>query len=105
MAFDNYLQERIELILNEKRIPFVAKKMMGGLCFMVDDKMCIGIIKNDLMAMVWADSDEELRNFQTPSQNAGGIRLGYDAVPGHARDQHPGDPNCSQVSRSLWLRV
>lgn len=64
MAFDNYLQERIELILNEKRIPFVAKKMMGGLCFMVDDKMCIGIIKNDLMARVGSDSYEELRNLK-----------------------------------------
>ena len=60
MAFDNYLQERIELILNEKRIPFVAKKMMGGLCFMVDDKMCVGIIKNDLMVRVGGDSSEEL---------------------------------------------
>ena len=60
MAFDNYLQERIELILNEKGIPFVAKKMMGGLCFMVDDKMCVGIIKNDLMARVGGDTYEEL---------------------------------------------
>ena len=25
---------------------------MGGLCFMVDDKMCIGIVKNQLMARI-----------------------------------------------------
>ena len=40
MAYDEYLQERIEIILNEKKVQFVAKKMMGGLCYMIDDKMC-----------------------------------------------------------------
>jgi TfoX/Sxy family transcriptional regulator of competence genes len=52
MAYDEYLQERIERILNEHSIQHEAKKMMGGLCYMVDDKMCFGIIKNDLMARV-----------------------------------------------------
>ena len=60
MAYNEYLQERIESILNEKRIQFEAKKMMGGLCFLVDDKMCIGIVKDDLMARVGAESYEEL---------------------------------------------
>lgn len=26
--------------------------MFGGLCFMVNDKMCVGIIKQDLMARI-----------------------------------------------------
>ena len=52
MAYDEYLHERIESVLNAKNIPFEAKKMMGGLCFMVDDKMCLGIVKNELMARV-----------------------------------------------------
>jgi TfoX/Sxy family transcriptional regulator of competence genes len=52
MAYNEYLQERINMILNEKRVPFEARKMMGGLCYMIDDKMCIGIIKDDLMARV-----------------------------------------------------
>lgn len=55
MAYDEYLQERIDLLLNEKRIDFNSKKMMGGLCYMVDDKMCFGIIGNDLMARVGND--------------------------------------------------
>lgn len=25
---------------------------MGGLCFMVDDKMCLGIVKNEMMARI-----------------------------------------------------
>lgn len=43
MAYDEYLAERIEQLLKEKKVAFNAKRMMGGLCFMVDDKMCCGI--------------------------------------------------------------
>ena len=52
MAYNEYLQERIDSILNEKRVAFEARKMMGGLCYMIDNKMCLGIIKDDLMARV-----------------------------------------------------
>jgi len=34
--------------------------MMGGLCFMVDDKMCVGIIKNNLMARVAPETYEQV---------------------------------------------
>ena len=43
MAFDKYLGDRIRQILNENRIPFTELKMMGGLCFKVDNKMLCGI--------------------------------------------------------------
>jgi TfoX/Sxy family transcriptional regulator of competence genes len=52
MAYDNYLAERMERILNSKKIQFETKRMMGGLCYMVDDKMCIGIVKDQLMARI-----------------------------------------------------
>lgn len=58
MAYDTYLEERITRILEEKRANFLAKKMMGGLCYMVNDKMCIGIIKNQLMCRVGEDAYE-----------------------------------------------
>lgn len=32
---------------------------MGGLCYMVDDKMCFGIVKNTLMARIGPDRYEE----------------------------------------------
>lgn len=60
MAFNEYLQERIEHVLNEKSIVYEERKMMGGLCFMVDDKMCVGIVKDDLMARVGTEVYEEL---------------------------------------------
>lgn len=60
MAYDEYLQERIDSVLKEKSVPFEARKMMGGLCYMIDDKMCLGIIGNDLMARVGPDAFDDL---------------------------------------------
>lgn len=55
MAFDEYLGERISNSLKSKNVIFEAKKMMGGLCFMVDEKMCVGVVKDTLMARVGED--------------------------------------------------
>lgn len=52
MAYDQYLAERIEQVLTSKKVHFEAKKMMGGFVFMVSDKMCVGIVKNSLMARI-----------------------------------------------------
>ena len=58
MPYDEYLADRIRGVLRAKHIPFEEKKMMGGICFMVDDKMCVGADqdklsgKNRLMARV-----------------------------------------------------
>ena len=60
MAYDEYLEERISRILKEKGITFDPKKMMGGLCYMVDDKMCIGIVKDHLMARVGPEAYENV---------------------------------------------
>lgn len=43
MAYDEFLADRARQLLKEKSIAFSEKKMMGGLCFMVDDKMCFGM--------------------------------------------------------------
>ncbi len=43
MAYDEHLADRLREVFRRKQAPFTEKKMMGGLCFMVDDKMCCGI--------------------------------------------------------------
>lgn len=43
MPYNEFLADRIRRVFGEKRVSFTEKKMMGGLCFMVDDKMCCGI--------------------------------------------------------------
>ena len=52
MSYNEHLADRIRKILKEKNIKFEDKKMMGGLTFMVDNKMCVGIVKEELMARI-----------------------------------------------------
>lgn len=43
MAYDEHLGERINKIIKTKNVDFYNKKMMGGLIFMVNEKMTCGI--------------------------------------------------------------
>jgi TfoX/Sxy family transcriptional regulator of competence genes len=52
MAFDEQLAERIRRGLKKARVRFEEKRMMGGLCFMVDGKMCVGVERDRLMARI-----------------------------------------------------
>lgn len=51
MAYDERLANRIREVLVSKR-KVEEKKMMGGLTFMINDKMCIGILQDDLMLRI-----------------------------------------------------
>ncbi len=42
MAYDEYLADRMSRILQAKKVTFETKKMMGGLLYIVNDKMCCG---------------------------------------------------------------
>jgi TfoX/Sxy family transcriptional regulator of competence genes len=55
MAFDEDLAQRVRNALKEDAVAFDEKKMMGGLCFMVDGKMCVGIETDRLMARIDPD--------------------------------------------------
>ena len=57
MAYNEALAQRIRERL--AHLPHVVEKaMMGGLTFMVDDKMCVGIIKEELMCRIDPDFHE-----------------------------------------------
>ncbi len=43
MAYCELIAERVRLAFELQGASFEEKKMMGGLCFMVDGKMCCGI--------------------------------------------------------------
>lgn len=68
MAYDEYLADRVRQILQEKNTSFEEKKMMGGLCFMVDGKMCCGVLFNKktqldlLMARIGPAAAEEVED-------------------------------------------
>ena len=46
MAYDEYLADRTRRIFKDLGAMTIEKKMMGGLVFMVDDKMCVGLDKD-----------------------------------------------------------
>lgn len=51
MAYDDNLADRVRERL--AHLPVIKEKeMMGGLTFMVNDKMCIGIIKDEMMCRI-----------------------------------------------------
>lgn len=51
MAYSEQLAEKVRKAL--ARQPKVEeKKMMGGLTFMVSGKMCVGVLKDDLMVRI-----------------------------------------------------
>ena len=57
MAYNQRLAERIrERLAETKKVK--EKKMMGGLTFMVNDKMCIGIIKDEMMCRIDPDMQD-----------------------------------------------
>jgi TfoX/Sxy family transcriptional regulator of competence genes len=49
MAYDSALADRITDVLTARRASFCTKAMFGGLCFMVADKMCLGVLDTRLM--------------------------------------------------------
>jgi len=55
MAYNEHLADRIRRIFSESHVSFEEMKMMGGLCFMIDNKMCVGVNKDDLMARIDPD--------------------------------------------------
>ena len=51
MAYDEKLAERIrEAFSNRRNVE--EKKMMGGLTFMVNGKMCVGIFRDELLCRI-----------------------------------------------------
>ena len=61
MAYSEPLAYRIRERLSELELNNVEEKaMMGGLVFMIDDKMCIGIIKDEMMCRIDPELHESL---------------------------------------------
>jgi TfoX/Sxy family transcriptional regulator of competence genes len=49
MAFNEKLADRTREIIAQHHKKVEEKRMFGGLCFMVNDKMCVGVEKERLM--------------------------------------------------------
>lgn len=54
MAFDQALAERLRLLFGRLR-GSSERRMFGGVCFLLDGKMCCGIVGRDLVVRVGPD--------------------------------------------------
>ncbi len=58
MAFNEKLSDRIREAL-AVRNDIEEKYMFGGVCYMVDGKMCIGVVGDELMCRIGPDAYEQ----------------------------------------------
>ena len=58
MAYDTKLAERIRETLPDRRT-IKEKEMFGGICFLSDDKMFVGVVKDELMARVGPENADQ----------------------------------------------
>lgn len=59
MPFSEYLADRVRRSLKENKGCFTEKKMFGGLCFFIDDKMLAGVFKEELMVRIAPENEAE----------------------------------------------
>ncbi len=59
MAYNEKTADRIRKALAGTK-KLVEKKMFGGIAFMINDKMCVGVDKNDLMIRCTPEMNDEL---------------------------------------------
>ena len=82
MPYDEHLADRVRQTLTEKHIPFEEKRMFGGLCIMVNEKMLLGVDidkqsgKDRLMLRL--DPEQHAQTLQ--KQGAREMNLGADLI-------------------------
>lgn len=58
MAYNEKLNDRIREAL--AHLPNIEEKnMFGGICYMYNDKMCVGVVKDEMMCRIDPDVYEE----------------------------------------------
>ena len=60
MAFDETLANRVRELISEREKKIEEKRMFGGLCFMVNNKMCVGVETNRMMVRFDPELTEEV---------------------------------------------
>lgn len=59
MAYDQELSARIREALAKVPGEVEEKEMFGGVCFMLNGKMCVGVVKEDMMCRIGPHIYEE----------------------------------------------
>jgi len=79
VAYNEKLADRVRERIAETHKNIEEKKMFGGLCFMVNDKMCVGVEMERLMLRVDTENYEALLEKEgcTPMDFTGKPMKGY----------------------------
>lgn len=79
MAYNEKLAGRVREIISFTHKISEEKKMFGGLCFMVNDKMCVGVEKERLMVRLDPERYDEVMEKEgcKPMDFTGKIMKGY----------------------------
>lgn len=79
MAYNEKLADRVREIISLTHDNIEEKKMFGGLCFMVNDKMCVGVEKDRMMVRLDPAIYEEVMEQEgcTPMDFTGKVMKGY----------------------------
>ena len=79
MAYDEKLADRTRELIALTHKNVIEKPMFGGLCFMVNDKMCVGVEKERLMVRLDPAKYEEVMEKEgcKPMDFTGKIMKGY----------------------------
>lgn len=79
MSYNENLAERIREMISLTHKNTEEKKMFGGLCFMVNDKMCVGVEKERLMVRLDPAIYDEVmeKDGCKPMDFSGKIMKGY----------------------------
>lgn len=79
MAYNEKLADRIREMISFSHKITEEKKMFGGLCFMVNDKMCVGVEKERLMVRLDPERYDEVMEKEgcRPMDFTGKVMKGY----------------------------
>ncbi len=79
MSYNEQLADRTREIISQTQKKIEEKKMFGGLCFMVNDKMCVGVESARLMVRLDPAKYEEVMEKEgcKPMDFTGKIMKGY----------------------------
>ena len=79
MAYNEKLADRIRELISASQKDVEEKKMFGGLCFMVNGKMCVGVEQGRLMVRLDPERYEEAMEKEgcTPMDFTGKVMKGY----------------------------
>jgi TfoX/Sxy family transcriptional regulator of competence genes len=79
MAYNEKLADQVREIISVTHKKVEERKMFGGLCFMVNDKMCVGVEQERLMVRLDPAKYEEVMEKEgcKPMDFTGKVMKGY----------------------------